>query len=52
MILTIIELIAFILPAIPKKLEIRLLILFLYFVAHYFQLNNIYKKYKNNLKCN
>lgn len=38
---------AFILPAIPESLWIRLTILFIYFIAHYFKIQGIYVKFKN-----
>jgi hypothetical protein len=43
---SIIELTGFILPAFPDALSIRLSILFIYFIAHYFKLQLIYSKIK------
>lgn len=43
----ILEFFAFILPAIPDSLIIRLLILLIYFICHYYKLQNIYSKYKS-----
>lgn len=43
----IIEFFAFILPALPNSLIIRLSILLTYFIAHYFKLQQSYTKLKN-----
>lgn len=48
-IFNIVELTAFILPALPNSLILRLLILLIYFVGHYFKLQKIYLQIKN--KC-
>ena len=45
----IIELFAFILPALPRYLYTRLFILFIYFILHTMGANYFYKSYKN--KC-
>lgn len=42
-----IEFIAFILPALHDKINIRLTILIIYFVAHIFKLQYYYTKLKN-----
>ena len=42
------EFILFILPALPNSIKIRLFILFIYFIAHFFNLQNVYLK---NKKC-
>ena len=42
-----IEVFAFILPALPNLFIVRLLILIIYFIAHYFKLQYVYKKIKN-----
>jgi len=42
-----IELIAFVLPALPDKITIRLTILTIYFGAHIFKLQYYYTKLKN-----
>lgn len=44
-----IELFAFILPAIPSALYVRLSILTIYFVAHTMGANKAYKEWKNNV---
>ena len=44
-----IDLIAFILPAIPSDLNTRLTILFIYFVMHAMQLQRTYANFKNKL---
>jgi hypothetical protein len=41
------ELVAFILPALPDKINIRLTILTIYFGAHIFKLQYHYAKLKN-----
>ena len=41
-----IEFIAFVLPALPESLNIRLLILFIYFIAHCFKLQYMYAEMK------
>jgi hypothetical protein len=41
-----IEFIAFILPALPNQLQIRLTILLIYFIGHYYKLQNVYAQYK------
>jgi hypothetical protein len=51
-IFSIIELVAFILPAIPKSLYTRLFILLLYFVAHCYKLQVGYKQFKLNTISN
>lgn len=43
------ELVAFILPALPESIWIRLLILFIYFVAHCFTLQYAYAKIKTKI---
>jgi hypothetical protein len=43
-----IEFIAFILPALPDSLTIRLCILLLYFIGHCFKLQTLYSKIKLN----
>ena len=45
----IIEFTAFILPALPNSLTIRLFILLIYFIAHYFRLQVVYSRFKNNI---
>jgi hypothetical protein len=45
----IIEFTAFILPALPNSLTIRLFILLIYFIAHYFRLQVVYSSFKNNI---
>jgi len=40
------ELVGFILPALPNSLSIRLLILSIYFIAHYFKLQVVYSTMK------
>jgi hypothetical protein len=45
------EFAAFILPALPESLYVRLTILFIYFVLHYFKAQLIYAKFKNRY-CN
>ncbi len=47
---TIIELIAFILPALPSNLYHRLFILFSYFIAHICKLQYYYSQLKNKYK--
>ena len=47
MIFNIIEFILFILPALPNSIINRLIILFIYFMAHYFKLHIMYAKIKN-----
>ena len=42
----IIEVCAFLLPAIPSSLRVRLLILYIYWVSHYYQLQYTYIKIK------
>jgi hypothetical protein len=44
---SLIEGLAFILPALPSSLWLRLLILIIYFVAHYNKLQYKYVKFKN-----
>lgn len=41
-----IELVAFILPALPKQLWLRLTILSIYFIGHAIGLNKVYKAFK------
>ena len=43
---SIIEFIAFILPALPPHIEIRLTILFIYFISHCFKLQKLYLRFK------
>ena len=43
---TTVELFAFILPAIPNKLPVRLGILSVYFIAHYYKLQYTYAQFK------
>lgn len=45
-IFTAIEFVSFILPALPNSLNVRLFILFVYFTAHYYQLQKEYLKIK------
>jgi hypothetical protein len=45
----IIEFAAFILPALPNSLSMRLFILLIYFIAHYLKLQVVYLKFKNNI---
>ena len=45
-IFSIIEFIAFILPALPNSLFVRLFILLLYFIAHCFKLQYVYSQIK------
>jgi hypothetical protein len=40
------EFILFILPALPNQLLVRLSILLLYFISHYFKIQNLYSKFK------
>lgn len=42
-----IELVAFILPALPDKITTRLTLLTIYFIAHIFKLQYSYVKLKN-----
>ena len=42
------EFLAFILPALPDSLTVRLFILLLYFIGHCFKLQTIYSKIKLN----
>jgi uncharacterized protein YqgC (DUF456 family) len=44
----VIEFAGFILPALPNVLSIRVTILFIYFIAHYFKFQVIYSKFKAN----
>lgn len=46
---TVIELVAFILPALPDKITTRITILTIYFVAHIFKLQYYYSRLKNKL---
>ena len=46
-IFSIIEFIAFILPALPNSLSVRLFILLIYFIAHCFKLQYSYLQIKN-----
>jgi len=41
-----VELFAFILPAIPNELPVRLGILSIYFIAHYYKLQYTYAQFK------
>ena len=41
-----IEVISFILPAIPNQLPVRLTILSLYFIAYYYKLQHSYSQFK------
>ena len=43
-----IECAAFILPALPDSIIVRLAILTIYFIGHYFKIQNIYLKFKKN----
>lgn len=43
------EFFAFILPALPESLYVRLTILFVYFGLHYFKVQLMYLKFKNSL---
>lgn len=43
-----IELFAFILPALPSQLSVRLLILAIYFIGHYYKLQYRYAKFKSD----
>lgn len=43
-----IELSAFILPALPANLSVRLSILFVYFILHYYKAQTIYSRIKNS----
>jgi len=45
----VIELTAFVLPALPKSLYVRLIILFIYFVMHYFRIQRKYAEFKSAL---
>ena len=45
----IIEFIAFILPAIPDSISIRLAILLIYFIGHYYKLQYTYLTYKKKM---
>jgi hypothetical protein len=45
-IFNLIEFIAFLLPAIPDSIIIRLAILLIYFIGHHYKLQYIYSKYK------
>ncbi len=47
-----IEFIAFILPALPNSLDIRLLILLIYFIAHCFKLQYMYAEIKSKYIIN
>jgi hypothetical protein len=47
----IVEFAAFILPALPESLYVRLSILFIYFVLYYFNVHLIYAKFKKRY-CN
>jgi len=49
---SIIEFIAFILPALPNSLNTRLFILFSYFIAHCYKLQVGYKQFKLNIISN
>lgn len=46
-----IELFAFILPALPSQLAVRLLILTIYFIGHYYKLQYQYAKLKTKFIC-
>jgi hypothetical protein len=46
---TSLELIAFILPALPNKLLHRLCIVSIYFTLHYFKVQPMYSQYKHKL---
>ena len=43
------EFFAFILPALPESIYFRLLILFIYFVLHYYKIQYVYAKIKSEI---
>ncbi len=43
----IIELMLFVLPAVPESVYVRFSVLFIYFIAHYFKLQIPYSKFKS-----
>jgi hypothetical protein len=46
--INIFEAFAFILPAIPNSFNVRIIISSIYFIGHYYKIQNTYKKLKNN----
>ena len=51
-IFSVIEFIAFILPALPSSLLVRLFILLIYFIAHCFKLQYLYSQIKKKYIIN
>ena len=46
--INVIEGVTFILPAVPDSFNIRIFILSIYFIGHYYKIQNYYSKIKHN----
>lgn len=44
----IVEVIAFLLPAFPSSFKVRLFILYIYWLSHYYKIPSRYSKYRNS----